>query len=163
MRFPLIHAISHTSEPHMRPVLLAVALLVACGPKEGADVAADSTSMPQAMLTAADLDGTWSYEVRPMDTDSVITTGQSVFDGATVTQTATGGEPATGSVSISGDQISTTVGPYGSALRPGVMVTTTGNYQLEGGRIVGTVTARYDGVTTADSVLQLRVTMTRVP
>jgi hypothetical protein len=97
-----------------------------------------------------------------MDSDSVITTGQSVFDGATVTQTATGGEPATGTVNISGNEISTSVGPYASALRPGVMVTTTGTYQMTNGQIVGNVTARYQGVTTADSVLQLRVVMTRV-
>ena len=146
----------------MRAALLVAALLVACGPKEGADDAAmDTTSTASALLTAADLAGTWNYEVRPMDSDSVITTGQSVFDGATVTQTATGGQPATGSVSISGDQVSTSVGPYSSALRPGVMVTTTGEYRMDAGRLVGNVTARYEGVTTADSVLQLRVVMTR--
>ena len=116
-----------------------------------------------ALLTAADLDGTWNYQVRPMDSDSVITTGSTTFDGATVTQTATGGEPATGSVSISGAVITTTVGPYPSALRPGVMVTTTGDYRMSGGQLTGTVTARYAGVTTADSVTQLRVTLTRAP
>ena len=151
----------------MRPALLAVALLVACGPKEGADdVAMDSTPVMQpAALTAADVSGTWNYEVRPMDSDSVITTGTSVIsaDGMTVTQTATGGEPATGTVTLNGDQMTTVVGPYGSALRPGVMVTTTGNYRLEGGQVVGTVTARYAGVTTADSVLELRVTMRKQP
>jgi hypothetical protein len=122
----------------------------------------DSVPVTPALLTAADLAGAWNYEVRPMDSDSVITTGQSVFDGATVTQTATGGEPATGTVNISGNEISTSVGPYASALRPGVMVTTTGTYRMENGQIVGNVTARYQGVTTADSVLQLRVVMTRV-
>lgn len=146
----------------MRPVLLLAALVVACGAQEDTDdMAMDSTPVTPALLTAADLAGTWNYEVRPMDSDSVITTGSSTFDGATVTQTATGGEPATGSVNITGDVITTTVGPYPSALRPGMMVTTTGDYRLSGGQITGTVTARYAGVMTADSVTQLRVTMTR--
>jgi hypothetical protein len=150
----------------MRLVLLAAALVVACGAEEAADDAAmDSTPPAPAAVTAADVSGTWNYEVRTMDSDSVITTGQSVIGGdpLTVTQAATSGEPATGSVTLVGDQITTQVGPYGSALRPGVMVTTTGDYRLEGGRLVGTATARYAGVTTADSVLVLRVVMTRVP
>jgi hypothetical protein len=148
----------------MRAVLLTAVLLVACGGNEEADVALDSVPvMSPPAVTAADLSGTWSYEVRTMDSDSVITTGQSVFsaDGMSVTQTATGGQPATGTVSLNGEVITTSVGPYPSALRPGVMVTTTGDYRLAAGQITGTATARYQGVTTADSVLQLRVTMTR--
>ena len=150
----------------MRAVLLVAALLVACGPEEDADdLAMDSTPPAPPALTAADVAGTWNYEVRPMDSDSVITTGQTVInaEGTTVTQTATGGATASGTMSIAGEAFTTTVGPYPSALREGVMVTTTGNYRLVGGQIVGEVTARYEGVTTADSVTQLRVTMNRAP
>jgi hypothetical protein len=121
--------------------------------------------MPAA-LTAADVAGTWNWEVRPMDSDSVVSTGQTVYsaDGTTLTQTSSaGGEATTGTVTLSGDQIHTMSGPYDSYLRPGVMVTTTGSYRLDGGRLVGTVTARYAGVTTADSVVELRSVMTRVP
>ena len=151
----------------MRAVLIVAALLVACGPKEDADdLAMDSTLEAPPAVTAADLAGTWNWEVRPMDSDSVVSTGQTVYsaDGTTLTQSSSaGGEPTTGTVTLSGDQIHTMSGPYASYLRPGVMVTTTGSYRLEGGRLVGTVTARYAGVTTAESVVELRSTMTRVP
>ena len=150
----------------MRAVLLVAALLVACGPKDDADdVVIDSTPVTPPALTAADVAGTWNYEVRTMASDSVITTGQTIVapDGMSVTQTATGGATASGAMVLSGDTFTTTVGPYPSALRAGVMVTTTGNYRLVGGQIVGDVTARYEGVTTSDSVVQLRVTMNRAP
>lgn len=151
----------------MRAVLLVAALLVACGPKEDADdLAMDSTPVTPPAVTAADLAGTWNWEVRPMTSDSVVSTGQTVFnaDGMSLTQMATGASESTqGTVTLSGDQINTSTGPYSSYLRPGVMVTTTGTYRLEDGRLVGTVTARYAGVTTADSVVELRSTMTRVP
>jgi hypothetical protein len=44
-----------------------------------------------------------------------------------------------------------------------VTVTTNSTFRLEGGRLVGTATAHYAGVTTIDSVLRVRVTMSRVP
>ncbi|HRP07291.1 MAG TPA: hypothetical protein PLL69_02285 [Gemmatimonadales bacterium] len=151
----------------MRPALLAAAiLLVACGSDEAADSAViDSTPAAPPALTAADVTGTWNYEVRGMGSDSIIATGQTVVGGdpLSVTQTATGGEPATGTISITGDAVSTQVGPYPSALRPGVMVTTSGTYRMVEGDMVGTTTARYTGVTTADSVVELRVRMTRAP
>jgi len=148
----------------MRPILLAALVLVACGPDEAADTAAmDSTPVMPPALTLDDVVGTWNYEVRLMDGDSVIATGQSVVGGdpVMVTQTATGGEPATGTITLMGDHFTTQIGPYPSALRPGAMVTTTGNYRIENGEVVGTTTARYEGVTTADSIVELRVRMTR--
>lgn len=150
----------------MRAALLVAALLVACGPKdEAVETAADSTPPAPTGLVAADLAGTWNFSVMPADRDTVVTTGHIVFsaDATTFTQTATsGGEPAEGTATIAGDVVNTTVGPYSSYLRPGVTVTTTGSYRMEGGRLVGTATARYAGVTTADSVMQLRVTMIKV-
>ena len=149
----------------MRPALLTAAvLLVACAPDQATDSALiDSTPAAPAALTAADVSGTWNYEVQGMDSDSIIATGQSVIGGdpLSVTQTATGGASATGTVTLSGDQINTVVGPYPSALRPGVMVTTSGVYRIVAGDLVGTTTARYTGVTTADSIVELRVRMRR--
>jgi hypothetical protein len=101
-----------------------------------------------------------------MTSDSVIAAGQYVFnpDGRSVTQTPTGGgETATGRITFSGNQVTANVGPYASYLRPGVRVTTIGTYRMEGDRLVGTARARYAGVTTSDSVVELRVSMTRVP
>jgi hypothetical protein len=151
----------------MRAALLCAAVLVsACGTADDADTAADdtATTMTPALATS-DLAGTWNFESMPMDADTVVVSGQLVASGEplALTMHLPGREPQPTTVWVEGDSILTTSDAYESALRPGVMVTTTGIYRMVEGRMVGTVTARYEGVTTADSVTTLRVTMTRQP
>jgi hypothetical protein len=63
-------------------------------------------------------------------------------------------------ITVSGDSIITSAGPYPSFRRKGVMVTTNGVFRLQNGSLVGTNTAHYK-VKTADSVLVLNTTGTR--
>jgi hypothetical protein len=168
----------------MRAALLSLAVLSACAPRSGPDelatdtaghaplppptTTADAPPAPPAgpPIAATELAGTWNYEVRAMNGDSVLATGQYIFndDASTVQQTSTsGGEPAEGTVTLSGSEVRVRVGPYSSYLRSGATVTSTATYRLEGGRLVGIARARYDNVATADSVVQLRVTMTKAP
>lgn len=151
----------------MRAALLcAVVLVAACSTAEEADTATDDSSMAMApALSIADLAGTWNWEARPMDADTVAVTGQLVASGdpLTFTMNLPGRDPQPTTVWVEGDSVLTSSEAYESAIRPGVMVTTSAVYRLVNGQLVGTATARYVGVTTADSVTQLRVTMTRQP
>lgn len=151
----------------MRAALLCAAVLVAaCATAEDADTATDDASMAMApALSIADLAGTWNWEAMPMDADTVAVTGQLVASGDPLafTMNLPGRDPQPTTVRVEGDSVLTSSEAYESAIRPGVMVTTTGVYRLVNGQLVGTVTAHYAGVTTADSVTQLRVTMTRQP
>jgi hypothetical protein len=63
-------------------------------------------------------------------------------------------------VTVSGDSIVTSAGPYPSFRRKGVTVTTNGVFRLQNGSLVGLNTAHYK-VKTADSVLVLTTTGTR--
>ena len=58
------------------------------------------------------------------------------------------------------DSIVSENGPYSSALRKNVMVTTHSNMHMEGDKLVGTTIARYN-TKGADSVVNLRATGTR--
>lgn len=142
----------------MRAVILAALVLAACNSDQTRDAGTARG------LTTADLIGSWGFEVRPLDRDTVLVTGTLVGEGdpPTWTMTITGSEGRQSAVEIRNDSVFTTTGPYPSPLQPGVMVTTTGSYQLVSSRLVGIVTSHYDGITTADSVKKYRVTMTRV-
>jgi hypothetical protein len=63
-------------------------------------------------------------------------------------------------ITVSGDSVITSAGPYPSFRRKGVTVTTNGVFRLQNGSLVGTNTAHYK-VKTADSVLVLNTTGTR--
>ncbi len=143
----------------MRAVLLLASFILAACTGDKAPDAGTSRG-----LTTADLMGSWGFEVRPLDRDTVLVTGTLVGAGdpPTWTMTITGSPGRQSAVEIRNDTVFTTTGPYPSPLQPGVMVTTTGTYQLETSQLVGAVTSHYDGITTADSVRKFRVTMTRV-
>ena len=65
-------------------------------------------------------------------------------------------------LAVAGDSVVTEAGPFESARRRGVRVTTRNVSRLQGDRLVGTTVARY--VTTGpDSVLTLRNEGTRAP
>jgi hypothetical protein len=61
---------------------------------------------------------------------------------------------------VDGDSVVAEAGPFESALRPGVMVTTHTVARLEGDMLTGTLVAHYGG-TGPDSVLRGRIQGTR--
>jgi len=144
--------------------VLSAALLVACSKREAVP-AVDTTPAPPPAppaLTQADLAGKWHMKVMPEASDSVIleydmtadSTGWSLmFPGRTKPEKAT--------VVLSGDSAIADNGPYASALRKGVMVTTHTVARIQGGELVGLTVAHYSKG--PDSVLTLRTRGTRVP
>ena len=58
-------------------------------------------------------------------------------------------------VTLAGDSLTAVIGPYGSALRPGVMVTTNTTYRLQADELVANSVAHYT-VQTPDSIVQVR-------
>jgi hypothetical protein len=87
-------------------------------------------------------------------------TATSTTDGWTMT--LPGRDPMPVMISVSGDSVMSTVGPFESVLRKGVQVTTTGVMRLVDGKMVGTTIARY-AVAGADSVTRLRTEGTKNP
>jgi hypothetical protein len=146
--------------------LACAVLVVACATNETPTTdSSAAAAMAAPAVSVADFAGTWSARAMPERGDSTLIT----FDLMATADTTpwmmhfANGEMATGRIlSVAGDSIVTEFGPYTSALRPGVQVTTTTTSRLQDGRLVGTFVARYN-VTTADSVLRGRVEGTRKP
>jgi hypothetical protein len=109
-----------------------------------------------AALSAADVAGTWNMRVTLAGSDSTILTFvlNATGDPSTWSFNFPGRPPVPTSVTFDGDSMITSAGPYESALRKGVKVSTTGVMRLQGGKLVGATTAHY-ATTRADSVLQL--------
>ncbi len=148
-------------------LLLVPAVLVACAKPDAAPPAADTTAamMPAApTVSLADFAGTW--QVRGMNEagDSIVGyTLNASADAAGWSITFPGRDPIPASVvSVAGDSVITDAGPFESALRPGVQVTTHTIWRLMDGRLVGMTTARY-ATTGPDSVAMIRGEGTRVP
>ena len=153
-------------------VLVGAAVLAGCAKKD--DAAVDTTADTAAVTTAppaptpvnlADVAGKWNMRAVPTSgtdttpTNSVIT-ATSTTSGWTIT--FPGRQPVPMRVTVDGDSIMTAAGPYPSARRRGVQVTTNGVMRLQGGSLVGSTTAHYK-VSTPDSVLVLTSTATRAP
>jgi hypothetical protein len=68
--------------------------------------------------------------------------------------------PVPAQVTVAGDSVQISAGPYESVRRKGVQVTTDGYIRLSNGKLVGSTTAHY-AVKTADSVLVLTTEGTR--
>jgi hypothetical protein len=119
--------------------------------------------MVAPMISYADVAGTWSVAVMPMDRDTTILTYEFVATADTAGWTVTfpGRTPIPVHVMPpTADSIVTHAGPFESALRPGVMVNTTGVFRIRDGKLVGATTSRY--VTTGpDSVSTFRSSGTR--
>ncbi len=148
-------------------LLLVPAVLVACAKPDAAPPAADTTAamMPAApTVSLGDFAGTW--QVRGMNEagDSIVGyTLNASADAAGWSITFPGRDPIPASVvSVAGDSVITDAGPFESALRPGVQVTTHTIWRLMDGRLVGMTTARY-ATTGPDSVAMIRGEGTRVP
>jgi len=152
-------------------ICVCAAVLAGCAKKD--DAAVDTTADTAAVTTApaptpvnlADVAGKWNMRAVPTSgtdttpTNSVIT-ATATTSGWTIT--FPGRQPVPMRVTVDGDSIMTDAGPYPSARRRGVQVTTNGVMRLEGGTLVGRTTAHYK-VSTPDSVLVLTTTATRAP
>jgi hypothetical protein len=149
-------------------VCCAVLVLANCaGSDEQPEVAADSlplTPAPAATaISLADVAGKWNIEVMPENSDSVVlryVLNASADTAAWSSQFPDRPDPVkVHVVAVAGDSIVTHAGPYPSALRKGVTVTTDGVFRLEGGTMVGRNVAHYSGG--PDTVLVLRSRGTR--
>lgn len=157
---------------------LCTIVVLGCAKKETppAGAAADSAAGPAAApaaepamaapanITAAAVAGKWNVRVARIGSDSALLTMvfNATGDPATWTFNFPGKPPVPVSVKMDGDSIMAAAGPYTSALRKGVKVTTNGVMRLLDDKLVGTTTAHYQ-VSTADSVLTLSFLGTRAP
>lgn len=151
-------------------LLCCLVLAVGCAPADsGEDQAATGedqmdTEMAAPGISLSDVAGTWTMEAMAADRDTVLVTYQmtatATEDGWTVTFPGRDPIPLR-VVAVDGDSIVTEMGPYESALRDGVTVTSVRSVmRLEGDMINGPFTARYD-TEGPDSVLQGRGRGTR--
>ena len=145
--------------------------LLGCAKKETppADAAAEAAANPAAApaaepamaaapanITAADVAGKWNVRVARIGSDSALVTMvlDATGDPSTWTFNFPGRPPVPANVKMDGDSIMVTAGPYPSAVRKGVKVSTDGVIRLIDDKLVGHTTAHYQ-VSTADSVLAL--------
>jgi hypothetical protein len=143
-------------------IAVAVLALAACAPKEQpADTTATATP-PAPTIALSDVAGAWTATVMQQNSDSVILTYEMTAsaDPTAWTITLPGRPPIPVRPTVDGDSIMTDAGPYESALRKGVQVTTRGVVRLVNGELVGTTTAHYQ-TTGADSVVVLRTRATK--
>lgn len=144
-------------------MVCCAALAVACAPAE--EQPAAETQAAPAAISLADVAGTWTVTTMAESSDSVLVTYEltatATSDGWT--STLPGREPMPVRVAlVDGDSVVAEAGPFESALRPGVMVTTRTVARLQGDMLMGTIVAHYatDG---ADSVLTGRLHGMRKP
>ncbi len=144
-------------------LICCAVLLVGCAPADE-QPAEDMPAAAAATLSLADLAGTWNVAAMTEAGDSTLVEYQMVATGTTEGWTVTfpNRDPIPARVvAVGGDSAIVEIGPYESALRAGVMVTTRSVARLVDGRMVGTFVARYQ-TTSADSVLHGRHEGTRV-
>lgn len=143
-------------------LVVAVAALAACGPKEQPAADTSAAAAPPPGISLSDVAGMWTAKVMRMDSDSVILTYDltTSADPTAWTITFPGQPPVAMRPMADGDSIVISAGPYDSALRKGVKVSTNGVLRLVNGELVGTTTAHYD-VKTADSVATFRTVATK--
>lgn len=149
-------------------LLLAVPIMLACTKKD--EPAADTTAVapaPAAVAPAAaapvSYAGTWKVTVMPAAKDTVILTYmlETTNDKSNWKMTLPGRAAMSPRVTaMDNDSVVVDNGPYSSALRKNVMVTTHSSMHMQGDKLVGMTTAHY--VTkSADSVVMLRTEGTR--
>ncbi|MGH7711861.1 MAG: hypothetical protein ACREOG_11295 [Gemmatimonadaceae bacterium] len=148
----------------MRRVMLAAAVfaIAACAPKEQpADTMATATP-PAPTIALSDVAGTWAARVMPEMGDSTVLTYEltASADPTAWTITFPGRPPVAIRPTVDGDSILVEAGPYESALRKGVQVSTTGAFRLVNGELHGTTIAHYQ-TTGADSVARFRTVATK--
>lgn len=147
-------------------LLLVLPIVFGCTKKD--EPAADTSAMaPAAPVAAApapmNVAGHWTMQVMPADKDTTILTYTlDATNEPTGWKMTLPGRPAMDIrvLSMNNDSIVSENGPYSSALRKNVMVTTHSSMHMEGDKLVGTTIAHYN-TKGADSVLNLRTTGTK--
>jgi len=116
-----------------------------------------------AALSLAEVAGKWNVNIRGETGDSILTTYvlTTTADTSGWSFSFPNGKPIPMRVtSMGGDSVVTMAGPFPSALRKNMQVSTDGAMRLQNGKLVGMMTAHY--VTSgADSVVKLRMEGTR--
>jgi len=150
----------------MRSSIVVVAVVVAAACSRTETPAADSPSVTPAAaaapLSAADIAGTWDGQGMPMTRDTVVVTFTMTNDstGRKSTLSFPSGEKVDAkSVTFSGDSVVTESGLFRSQLRKGQMVTTRSVLRMQGGKLVGIATSKYEDGDTAS----FRLTATKKP
>lgn len=157
---------------HRSLLLVTAVLLAACAKKEAAP-AADTAAAPAVVPAAAaptpgfslaDAAGKWVYTAKSATGDTVLVTAEmnATADPSGWTMTFKGRKPEPLKVTVSGDSLMTTMGPYESVLRKGVKVTTEGSVHMVNGKLEGHSVAHYL-TKGADSVRHLVIEATRKP
>jgi hypothetical protein len=144
----------------------AAVLLVACAGQEKAP-AADSAAVKTAGAAAfslADAAGKWTYVSKSEHGDTTLVTSEMTASadpaGWSIVLPNRPSMPL--KVTVSGDSVITSAGPYESVLRKGVQVTTDAVLRMKDGKLVGTGVAHYS-TKGADSVRHLVIEATRKP
>jgi len=132
--------------------------LVGCAAPDQEETAETQETMSPPAVTLADFAGTWNMRTMTETSDSVLLEYQMTASGdpAAWTVTFPDREPIPMTVTLDGDSVMSVIGPYASALRDNVNVTTTTVTRLVDGQVRGTAIARYE-TTTPDSVVRLRI------
>ncbi len=148
------------------------AVLAGCAKKDNAAVDTTSTTASSTTSTTtttapapvnlADIAGKWNMRSVPATGDTSVTTyvlaATATTSGWTITFPRR--KPIPARITVAGDSILISAGPFSSVRRKGVQVTTDGVMRLQNGSLVGSTTAHYK-VKTADSVLTLTTSGTR--
>ena len=142
-------------------LVLSTVLLAACAKPE-TPPAADASLAPTINL--ADVAGTWMAQATAAGSDSVIVmfSMTASADPAGWTMNLTDRDPVPMTITVSGDSILHSAGPYSSVLRAGVQVSVNGSMRFVDGKLVGPSVAHY-AMSGTDSTINLWVTATRVP
>ena len=156
----------------MRRLMLgccAIALVGCNKPKEEppmeSTAAAPETPAAPAPIALADIAGKWSVRSMSESGDSTLVTYELVAAGDTSGWSLNfpKRKPVPMRVvAVAGDSVVTVAGPFESALRKGIKVTTNSVLRLQDGKLVGTTIAHY-ATSGADSVRNLRMEGTRAP
>jgi hypothetical protein len=151
---------------------LCAGALVACAKsektaatQETAVAAAPAPAAVPAKLQLADVAGKWNVKAMNEAGDSTLVTYELIATPDTTgwsIKFADRPKPIAARVVVDGDSVILDAGPYPSALRKGVQVTTHGAYRLQDGKLVGMTTAHYT-VKSADSVRKIKQEGTRAP
>src|SRR5262249_43353455 len=150
---------------------VVAAVVVACSSTDKSSDAQKASVTPagapaaSAGVKLADLAGTWNVKTMTEKGDSTLLTSTitATADTAAWSITFPGRTPIPGHLwSVAGDSIVLHAGPYESALRKGVQVTSHAVLHFSDGKLVGTTTGHY-AVKTADSVRVFRMEATRAP
>lgn len=148
-------------------LLLVPAVLVACAKPDDAPPAADTTAAAMTAaptVSLADFAGTWQVRGTNEAGDSIVGYQLTASaDAAGWSITFPGRDPVPLRVlEVAGDSLVAEGGPFESAIRKGVQVSTHTVMRIQDGRLTGMTTARY-ATSGADSVVMIRADGTRMP